>query len=411
MSKKETKTINNDYTKSSLYFQIKKTLRYIRIFGLFKTYIIVKSQYHMKSQVDFIGERWINPDCKFPNADNKIVAIIGCGKFAFSNIAYYLKKYNKNFLRCAYSSGRKNAVSLCKAYNGAYVPSDWHEILTDKQVKIVYIASNHSSHAEYAIACIEAGKNVYIEKPHVVSKDQLELLINSMKRNPKVKVFLGFSRSKSQLFKKLQELVRDETGPLMINWFIASHEISDTENNSLNEKDNCPVLGHLCHWTDLTLSLVGLDKAFPCIIIPARPSKTKSDFAVSIIFSDQSCASFTFSAKGHVFEGLQEILNLHKGNLLANLTNFNFLKINLFDKKKIIRLYHRDHGHKSHIIYSLIATIDDKINGESQQYISATAQLFLSTSEAVNSGKVIKLSYDEKISKFVSNDEPCYNRN
>ena len=49
------------------------------------------------------------------------------------------------------------------------MPSDWHSILSDPQVKMVFIASNPASHAEYAIACIEAGKNVHIEKPHVTT--------------------------------------------------------------------------------------------------------------------------------------------------------------------------------------------------------------------------------------------------
>ena len=406
MFNQSSKIVNNDYTKASLYFQIKKTLRYVQLFGFFKTYAIVKSQYHMKSQVDFTGERWINPDCKSPNAGNRMVAIIGCGKFAFSNIAYYLKKHNKEFLRSAYSPGKKSAISLCRAYGGAYVTSDWREILTDKQIKIVYIASNHSSHAEYAIACIEAGKNVYIEKPHVVSKEQLVLLIDAMKRNPKSKVFLGFSRSKSRLFKQLQELVVKETGSLMINWFIAFHELPDAGQGS-DEKDNCPILGHLCHFTDLTLHLIGMDKAFPCTIIPAVPPSTKSNFIVSVIFRDQSCASFTFSTKGYVFEGMREVLNLQKGNLLANLTDFDFLKIDLIDKRKIIRLFHRDHGHESHIVRALIATNNDKISGESEQYVRATAQLFLSMREAINSGKPTTLSYNEAIGKFVSDGGSC----
>ena len=53
-----------------------------------------------------------------------------------------------------------------------------------KKITTVFIASNHSSHAEYAVSCIEAGKDVHIEKPHVVSKQQLDFLCEAMVNNP-----------------------------------------------------------------------------------------------------------------------------------------------------------------------------------------------------------------------------------
>src|SRR5262249_20775554 len=138
---------------------------------------------------------------------------------------YYLRKEDPKFLRCAYDHTQRRAVSLCRAFGGAFAVADWHEILTDPLVKIVYIASNHASHAEYAIACIDAGKHVHIEKPHVVSADQLERLLDAMRRNPGSKVFLGFNRPRSRLFSKLRETLDGQQGPLMINWFIAGHEI------------------------------------------------------------------------------------------------------------------------------------------------------------------------------------------
>ncbi len=45
---------------------------------------------------------------------------------------------------------------------------------------MIYIASNHASHAEYAIQALNTGKNVHIEKPHVVTEDQLERLCLAM---------------------------------------------------------------------------------------------------------------------------------------------------------------------------------------------------------------------------------------
>ncbi len=386
--------MSGDYTQANLLFKARKAARYVRLYGLMRTLVKIKGQYHMKADDEFDGPRWMNPDCKSPDAPGRHVAMIGCGNYAFSNIAYYLGKRNPGFLRFAYDLQKSRALSLCKAYRGACAVTDWREILADPQVKIVFIASNHASHAEYAVSCIEAGKHAHIEKPHVVTQEQLDRLIAAMKQHPKSKVFLGFNRPGSPLFTQLQELLAREAGPLMINWFVAGHEIPDGH-WYFDEKEGARVLGNLCHWTDLTLHLVTMEKAFPCKIVPATPAGAKSDFVVSVIFADRSCASITFSAKGHTFEGVREVLNLHKGNVLANLTDFQTLTVDVVEKKKKVQLWHRDHGHEANIVHSLAGAAEDGVPGEDIRYVAATAKLFLAIRQAIDSGETVDVSWED----------------
>ena len=347
----------------------------------------------MKNEDIFNGERWVNSACRNPDAAERRVALIGCGNYAFSTIAYYLRKHDKCFLRYAYDILPNRALSLCKAYGGAYALTDWQEILADPRVSIVFISSNHASHAEYAVSCIEAGKHVHIEKPHVVSVEQLNRLMAAMMAHPESKVFLGFNRPRSPLFRQLLEILAKESGPLMINWFIAGHEIPDGH-WYFDEQEGGRVLGNLCHWTDLTLHLVSLDHAFPCTIVPATPAGAKSDFVVSIIFADRSCMSITFSAKGHTFEGVREVLNVHKGNVLANLTDFQTLSVDVVEKKRRVRLLSRDHGHEANILHSLEGAISGT-PGEAIPYINATASFFLAIRQAIDTGKNVVLTKEE----------------
>lgn len=350
----------------------------------------IKGQYHIKAKESFSGSIWQNPACKTPEALSRNVAIIGCGNYSFSNIAYYLAKCNAEFLRVAFDIESSRALSLCKAYRGRYVVTKWQDILHDDNVKIVFIASNHASHAEYAEACMRAGKHVHIEKPHVVNQDQLDRLLSAMTMYPQSKVFLGFNRPRSRLFQELQKVLKSENGPLMINWFIAGHEISD-EHWYFDKKEGGRVLGNLCHWTDLTLHLVTFEKAFPCIIYPATPADSKSDFMVSVIFADQSCASITFSAKGHTFEGVREVLNVHKGNVLANLSDFQSLTYEVIERKVKKTYRHREHGHETNILHSMRGSMVEE-EGESASYVGATARFFLAIRQAIESGDKVIVS-------------------
>ena len=383
-----------DYTRAGYPFMARKALRYVSLYGLARTLVKIRGQYHMKAQDGFAGARWVNPACTRPDAPQRCVALIGCGNYAYSNIAYYLGRHSPRFLRLAYDRHPSRSKSLCRSYRGYAAVADWHEIPADPQVRMVFIASNHASHAEYAVACIESGKHVHIEKPHVVTQEQLEGLTGAMRRNPQVKVFLGFNRPRSPLFRQLQTVLARETGPIMINWFVAGHEIA-AGHWYFNADEGGRVLGNLCHWTDLTLHLVSLKNAFPCQIVPATPAGAASDFVVSVMFADRSCAAITFSAKGHAFEGVREVLNVHRGHVLASLTDFQTLTVDRIEAKSRTRLRHRDHGHKVNIVNSLHGAVSADRAGEDIRYVTATARFFLAVRDAIDQGRTVSLSWED----------------
>lgn len=385
--------MSGDYTQAHPWFKLRKAARYVWLYGFSRTLVKVRGQYHMRAGEGFEGRNWNNPACATPDSLRRNVGIIGCGTFAYGQIGYYLHKHEKEFLRAAHDVEKSRARSLCQAYGGAYATQDWREILADPQVTIVYIASNHASHADYAIAALDAGKHVHIEKPHVVREDQLDSLLAAMRRNPTGKVFLGFNRPKGRLFARLQAMLAQQSGPLMVNWFVAGHEIP-ADHWYFDEREGGRVLGNLCHWSDLTLQLVTLGNAFPCTIVPARPAGAKSDFIASVVFADGSCASITFSAKGHIFEGVREVLNVHRGDLLANLTDFQSLKTEVVEKKRTFRLLYRDHGHEANVVHSYTGVTRAHRVGESEAYIGGTARFFLAIKTAMDSGETVVLDND-----------------
>ncbi len=362
---------------ATLKYKISKVLRYIKMYGIMRTYIKVKSNLHMKKTISFEGDSWSNP--KGDNSGD--VAIIGCGNFAYSTIAYYVSKYTSGKVKYALDLDKTKSRSLIHDYRGYKATLNFDEILADPEIKIVFIASNHATHAEYAVKAINAGKNVQIEKPHAVNFEQLEAVKEAMHRNPKVKVFLGFNRPKSELFKTLKAACDNESGISSFNWFVAGHEIED-DHWYHSDKEGGRIMGNLCHWSDLCIHSVGLENAFPCIITPADLPKSKSNFSVSLSFADGSNSTITFSAKRDPFEGVRETLIMHRGNLFAVLKDFYELTMDIGSKKIIKKPFHRDHGHKVNIINSYKNSISTA-SGESLEYIYATGLLVLKIKEAV----------------------------
>ena len=127
-----------------------------------------------------------------------------------------------------------------------------------------------------------------------------------------------------------------------------------------------------------------------CKITPTKIQDSLSDYIVTIVFADKSTAAITFSAKGYISEGVSEILNLQRGDLIANLTNFETL--NLKSKKnKLIKPFFRDHGHRRNIINSYLSTNNLLKLGESLDYIDMTARLFLSIKDAIDNNSIVTI--------------------
>lgn len=365
-----------DYLNASLSFKIKKALRYCRLYGISRTLVKVQGQVHMKKRYTEL------PPVKTQVSERQTIGLIGCGNYAFSNIAYYLNKRCGSVVRGVMDADIHRAASLFEKYSATYYTDDAEQIISDDSIDMIYIASNHASHAEYAICALNADKNVYIEKPHVVSQDQLDRLTAAMKSSSG-KVFLGFNRPTSRLGTLARKYLANEDGAGMYNWFVAGHAI-DPEHWYFKPEEGGRVLGNLCHWTDFVLSLAS-DDMYPIEINPTVAAKSDCDIAVSYKFSDGTIAVITFSAKGHTFEGVREKFTAHRGNCLLSLDDFHTLKVEVVDKVHVFKNRHRDHGHENNILnaYNNVTQNQPYDKRESIARVWNTGTLFLKTKETL----------------------------
>ena len=202
-----------NYLQQSTSFKIKKVLRYIKLYGINRTYYKILGQLHMAKTYKKL------PDRKFTINENQFIGLIGCGNYPFTTIAYFLTKQFGHVIAGCMDIDINHAASLSCRYNIPIYTINEEDILNNKSVGLIYIASNHASHAEYAINALNKGKHVYIEKPHVVTHEQLTRLVEAMS-NSSGKVFLGFNRPGSRFGRIIKHYLDLESGQGMYNWFI-----------------------------------------------------------------------------------------------------------------------------------------------------------------------------------------------
>jgi predicted dehydrogenase len=373
-----------DYTKQSLLFRLRKVARYVSLYGLPRTLVKVRGQYHMKAKPEAM-----QPSGPVTNAKQS-VALIGCGNYAFSNIAYYLKRNFGPVIGSCMDRNLHRAASLARHYGAPHFTDDVADVWKNDHIRLVYIASNHASHADYAIEALALGKHVYIEKPHVVSEAQLRALMEAMERYPG-RVFLGFNRPGSRLGRIILDHLAAQEGPGVYNWFVAGHAI-DPDHWYFRPEEGGRVLGNLCHWTDFVMQMASGD-TFPVQIVPARGNRPDTDIAVSYVFPDDTIAVITFSAKGHTFEGVRERLSAHRGDLLLIMEDYKTLLIEIGARRLRYSNWYRDHGHENNITAAYRSVHDDLPYDRAamKRYIADTAWLFLQTRVALETRQTLEV--------------------
>jgi predicted dehydrogenase len=385
-----------DYTAAPPLFRIRKTLRYLRLYGLRRTSVKVAGQYHMQRRYSTLP-----PNDLKRSADAR-VGIIGCGNYAFTIIAYYLKKNYGSVIRGCMDVDANHAASLFERYKAAYYTTDADKLIADPAIDVVFIASNHASHAEYAIKALSLGKDVHIEKPHAVRYDQLERLCKAAASSEGRVLSLGYNRPRSRIGTKIREALWAQPGELMQNWFVAGHEIP-ADHWYFRPEEGGRVLGNLCHWTDFTFQMMPPERRFPIEITPTRSIKSDCDIAVSFTFGDGSIGIVTFSAKGHAFEGVKERYAAHRGNALITMDDFQHLVIDVVDKKYELSCGIRDHGHETSIRHSYELSQNQSAPGCSVADIWETGTIFLSTKEALDTNRPITVrSFSSQESSFAA---------
>lgn len=377
-----------DYFAQSFGFKVRKILRYFLLYGFNRTYYKILGQLHLRRTYDVLPRRRRSIKKK------QFIGLIGCGNHAFTTIGNFLtRRYGRVIAGCM-DADINRAASLAEQFNVPIFTTDDEEIIGNEAVKLVYIASNHATHAEYAIAALARGKHVYIEKPPVVSEDQLSRLVLAMQQSSG-KIFLGFNRPGSRFGRIIRHYLERERGPGMYNFFIVGHDLHSGHWYH-DPGEGGRVLGNLCHWTDFVLRLAGPD-VFPIEINPTRAKKPDTDIAVTFTFGDGTIAVLTFSTKGHAFAGVKERFNAQKGNCVLTMKDFRTLHIERRNTRKRWWNVHLDHGHRQNILSAAENVINELPYDRAAHlaHLQNTSRLFLKTREALEQNR--KMVLEERV--------------
>ncbi|MCX6321039.1 MAG: Gfo/Idh/MocA family oxidoreductase [Bacteroidia bacterium] len=134
--------------------------------------------------------------------------IIGCGNVTEVKSGPAFSKVKDSRLIAVMRRDALLAEDYARRHNVPKFYSKAYDLINDKDINAVYVATPPSSHAEYAIESIKAGKPVYIEKPMAVNYAEC-LKINKASEKYKVPVFVAYYRRALPGFLKVKDLIEN----------------------------------------------------------------------------------------------------------------------------------------------------------------------------------------------------------
>jgi hypothetical protein len=132
--------------------------------------------------------------------------IIGCGDVTEIKSGPAFNKVNNSSLVAVMRRDAEKAKDYARRHKVPAWYNDANKLINDPNVNAIYIATPPSSHEAYAIAAIDAGKPVYVEKPMTLNQEAaIRMAQYASAKN--VQLCVAHYRRAQPLFKQIKLLL------------------------------------------------------------------------------------------------------------------------------------------------------------------------------------------------------------
>jgi predicted dehydrogenase/threonine dehydrogenase-like Zn-dependent dehydrogenase len=276
------------------------------------------------------------------------VGFIGAGNYSSVHLLPHLKADKDVQLIGLASATGLNAKQKAQRFDFGYCTTDVQKIFADETIDALFIGTRHSTHAEFTIDALNAGKHVFVEKPMVINEEQLEAVIRAYdEANAKkpTALMVGLNRRFAPLVTKLKEALNPSDALQMI-YRVNSGNIPTSTWLHEEDEGGGMLVGEMCHFIDLMQFVCGQRPASVYAQSLRSNSQKVSDsdnLSIVIAFDGGSVGTLCYNTVGN--SGFpKERLEVFGGGVAAVLDDFRSLEGVKAGKPTRVKAANQDKG-------------------------------------------------------------------
>jgi len=184
------------------------------------------------------------------------VAFLGAGNYAKGILLPAVDRVSSVRKVAISTATGPSAKRTAERHGYARCTTDPEDVLADAGVDLVFVATQHDSHAGLAARALRAGKAVWLEKPAAITPEQLDELGAAVTETGGF-LAVGFNRRFSPHARRVQEIFAGRRGPLAIQYTVAAGPTPSGTWHTDPAVGGGRIIGEGCHFVDLASFLVG----------------------------------------------------------------------------------------------------------------------------------------------------------
>ena len=300
----------------------------------------------------------LQPAAAHVSSDTLGIGFVGAGNYASLHLIPHVQAHDRAKLVGLVTATGLNAQQKAEKFGFDYCTTDLQALLNDASVDAVFIATRHSTHAEFATRALQAGKHVFVEKPMVVTPEQLDVLREAYEAAQSERptgLMVGLNRRFAPMVKELREALPPGRPKQMI-YRVNSGAIPTDSWLHQPDEGGGMLVGEMCHFIDLMQFVCGErpTQVYAQSLTLGRDDLADHDnLSVTVTFDGGSVGTLCYNTVGDS-AAPKERLEVYGGGAVAALNDFRRLEITQNGSTATSRAWNQDKGQQNQVA----ATID-----------------------------------------------------
>lgn len=232
------------------------------------------------------------------------IGIIGAGNYASRVLIPAFKSAGANPVLLV-NSGAPAGERVARKHGIGEISTDSARLFEDPTIGTVVVATRHDSHADLVVKALEAGRNVFVEKPLCLSLEELDRIEQAYRQagqdGDAPVLTVGFNRRFAPMIVRLKDALAAAPGPKSMVMIVNAGAIPGDHWTQDDLAGGGRIVGEACHFIDLLRHLADapITDVKVTRLDPVESQERDDDKAtITLSFADGSIGTVHYFANG-----------------------------------------------------------------------------------------------------------------